>query len=76
MGFLLFLPAYRHSPGGIIVLMLKNKRNRFLSVEVSVFHTAVQNDSTEKAQPKKMFVPGVWHSTTLKSTVALVKIEA
>lgn len=41
MGFLLFLPAYRHSPGGIIVLMLKNKRNRFLSLEVSVFHTAV-----------------------------------
>lgn len=40
-----------------MALTLKNKRNRFLSLEVSVFQAAVQNASTEKVPPRKMFVP-------------------
>lgn len=40
-----------------MALTLKNKRNRFLSSEVSVFQTAVQNDSTENVPSRKMFVP-------------------
>lgn len=66
MGFLLFLPAYRHSPGGIMALTLKNKRNRFLSSEVSVFHCCTKCQQWESSAEENVCSLSVTFSNTKK----------